>query len=227
MSDPVRLGLLDSGVSQDLLPRLPASKAFSLDDQGQVQSAEVLPDPIQHGDPIARILLTAAPDIALYNAQVFTQAQATHPATIAAGLDWLIKQDVHIINMSFGLRQNRAVLREACASAIEAGIILVAAAPARGPAVYPAAYPGVLRVTGDARCGLTEFSHLASEQADFGACPRSYQKPNPGAPVGGASFAVPHVSAALARYLAAGGDARDYYNYLAGLAFYHGPERRR
>ncbi|MCB1719781.1 MAG: peptidase S8 and S53 subtilisin kexin sedolisin, partial [Candidatus Competibacteraceae bacterium] len=136
-------------------------------------------------------------------------------------------QDVAIVNMSFGLRQNRAVLRQACATAIAAGLILVAAAPARGQAVYPSAYPGVLRVTGDARCALQEFSHLASEQADFGACPRSYAQPEHGAPVGGASFAVPHVSAALARYLAAGGKASDYYQHLTELAVYHGPERRR
>ena len=226
MSIPVGVGFLDSGVNADLAARIKVSKAFGLDAQGEVQTVSVLPDPLQHGDPIARILLTAAPDIALYNAQVFTTTATTSPLAIAAGMIWLIKQNVSIINMSFGLRQNRAVLRDACAHALQAGIILIAAAPARGPAVYPSAYPGVLRVTGDARCGLTEFSHLASSQADFGACPRSYEQSKPGTPVGGASFAVPHVTAALARYLGAGGDAADYYNYLAGLSSYHGPERR-
>ena len=223
----IRVGLLDSGVGAALLPRMAASSAFRLDEDGQVQTVEVMPDAILHGDPVAQILLSAAPAIALYNAQVFTQTNSTHPATIAAGLDWLLAQDVAIVNMSFGLRQNRAVLRQACATAIAAGLILVAAAPARGQAVYPSAYPGVLRVTGDARCALQEFSHLASEQADFGACPRSYAQPEHGAPVGGASFAVPHVSAALARYLAAGGKASDYYQHLTELAVYHGPERRR
>jgi hypothetical protein len=204
-----------------------ASQAFEWVEHDQIQHIEAQPDPIRHGEPIAGILFSAAPDIALYNAQVFTQANATQPVTIAAGLNWLLEQGVAIINMSFGLRQNRAILRDACTAALEAGVILVAAAPARGPAVYPSAYPGVLRVTGDARCGLKEISHLASEQADFGACPRSYEQPGSGAPVGGASFAVPHVSAALARYLAAGGAAADYYQYLAASAVYHGPERRR
>ena len=91
-------------------------------------------------------------DIRLANAQVFHDALQTSTACIAAALDWLCEQHVAVVNMSFGLQHDRRVLRQACAQALTKGTILVAASPARGVAVYPAAYPGVLRVT--RRCSL-------------------------------------------------------------------------
>jgi hypothetical protein len=224
----IRIGLLDSGVGSDpqLKRHIVGSCGFVLNDDGDVTEQPAVADPIDHGSAIARILISAAPAAALVNAQVFTQSNATAPASIAAGLNWLVAQRVAIVNMSFGVRQNRTVLKEACTGALAAGVILVASAPARGPAVFPAAYPGVLRITGDARCALQEFSHLASRQADFGACPRSDQQPAAGTPSGGASFAAAHVSAKLAGFLAEGGDPARAAAYLEKIAHYHGPERR-
>jgi hypothetical protein len=222
----IRIGLLDSGVNVELGERMLCSCAFQATEQGGIVAQQACADAIDHGSAIARILLAAAPDAQIVNAQVFHQAGVTAPDVVAAGLDWLLTQQVDIVNMSFGLRHNRAVLREACERALAAGVILLASAPARGPAVFPATYPGVLRITGDARCGLHEFSHLASRQADFGACVRAYTHPQTGSAVGGASFAVPHVAAALAEYLELGGDPAQAAAYLRRIARYHGPERR-
>lgn len=55
---------------------------------------------------------------------------------------------------------DRSVLRAAIARAIDSGIVVVAAMPARGEPAYPAAYPPVIGGTGDARCGLGEISVL-------------------------------------------------------------------
>jgi hypothetical protein len=224
----IRIGLLDSGVGPDpdVHEHILKARGFVLSAAGEVIVQEAGDDAIDHGTAIVRILISAAPAAVIVNAQVFSQSHATAPITIAAGLNWLVAQRADIVNMSFGVRQNRGVLRDACANALAAGVILVASAPARGPAVFPAAYPGVLRVTGDARCKLQEFSYLASSQADFGACPRSYDQPQAGAPSGGASFAVAHVSAKLACYLATGGEPAQAIAYLQQIARYHGPERR-
>jgi hypothetical protein len=62
------------------------------------------------------------------------------------------------------------VLAAAVARAIASGCIIVASMPARGAVVYPAAYPGVIRATGDARCAPGELSCLGP--GFFGACPR-------------------------------------------------------
>ena len=102
-------------------------------------------------------------------------------------------------------------------------MILVAAAPARGEPVFPAAYAGVVRATGDARCGPGELSFLSTRQADFGGHVRT------GATnVAGASVGCAHVTARAAAFLSAhpGGSAAQLRAWLAGQAIYRGPERR-
>ncbi len=126
---------------------------------------------VGHGSSVARTILAAAPSASIVNAQVFHDAIAAPPAAIAAALGWVVERGARVVNLSFGVRQDREVLRLACAAARAAGAILLAAAPARGSRVFPASYPGVIRVSGDARCAPDEVSRLASAQADFGACP--------------------------------------------------------
>lgn len=216
----VRVGLLDSGVDPPLRDRLIAAKSFIPNRDGVI-SQPLVADPTGHGTVMAEMLL-AVPGVELLGAQVFTRTGPTSPAVIAAGLGWLLGQGVQLVNMSFGLRQDRAVLRDACARAINAEVILLAASPARGAPVWPAAYPGVLRISGDARCAADELSDLASAQADFGACPQG------GDPrTGGASLATVRVMARVAEYLAAGGESGDIVAHLRELACYHGPEIRR
>jgi hypothetical protein len=97
--------------------------------------------------------------------------------------------------------------------------VLVAASPARGEPVYPAAYPGVVRATGDARCAPGEHSWLASAHADFGA------HGSAGA-VRGASAGCAHVSARLAALLAEGASPARALGALRERAHYTGAEHR-
>lgn len=90
------------------------------------------------------------------------------PSQIADAILWLISMKVDIINMSFGLRNNLSILREACEQALDKKILLVSAAPFQGEPVYPSNYKNIIRATGDARCKQGEVSWLHSEQADFG-----------------------------------------------------------
>jgi hypothetical protein len=98
-------------------------------------------------------------------------------------------------------------------------LILIASTPARGAPVYPAAYPGVLRVTGDARCGPAEVSALGGVPADYGACVRDVD----GTP-GGASLAAAHVTGLLAAGLAAA--ATDAAVVLGRAVRFRARERR-
>ena len=104
------------------------------------------------------------------------------------------------------------------ADALAAGLILIASTPARGAPVYPAAYPGVLRVTGDARCGPGELSALGVP-ADYGACVRDVD----GSP-GGASLAAAHVTGLLAAGLEVAGS--DAAAVLGRAVRFRGRERR-
>lgn len=225
MADPVRVGLLDSGVGEDLAAHVGASAAFRPRDEDAVDRGDTEPDRLGHGSALAGIILRHAPDAVLLNAQVLGPRGTTSAAAVAAGLAWLTDQGADLITLSLGLRVDRTVLRDACAAAIAAGCGLLGAAPARGAPVYPSAYDGVIRVTGDARCAAAQISHLASAQADFGACVRATDER---VPIAGASVAVAHacglVAAAFAPIDERGGAvARDV---LVRRADFHGPERK-
>jgi subtilisin family serine protease len=223
VSVEVLVGLIDSGVGHELGDRVAIQTAFVLADGERVERISSSPDAIGHGSSLARTILLAAPSVRIVSAQVFHRSMSASPAVVAAALRWLVEQRARLVNMSFGVRSDRDVLRAACAAAHAAGAILLAAAPARGSAVFPAAYPDVIRVSGDARCAPGEVSFLGSVQADFGACPRTED-----GSVRGASAAVAQLCGRAAAFLAEQPDANAaaLARFLDAAARYRGPERR-
>jgi subtilisin family serine protease len=218
----VLVGLLDSGVARELCDCVAVESAFALGDGERVARRPPTADAIGHGSSIARTILAAAPSARIANAQVFHGSIEAAPAVVAAALGWAVEHGARLVNMSFGVRSDREVLRAACAAARAAGAILLAAAPARGPAVFPAAYPGVIRVSGDARCAPGEVSLLGSAQADFGACPRTSD-----GRLRGASAAVARLTGRVAAFLAErpDADAAVVAGFLQTAARHRGPER--
>lgn len=211
----VRVGLLDSGLGPEHRPLAavyvpPKGSAFE----------PVRPDLTGHGTDMARIILNLAPQTELLLAQIFDRGLTASPARVAAGLDWCVEQGAHIVTMSFGLVRDEPALRAVCVRASAAGLDLVAAAPSRGPAVYPAAYPKVIAVCGDARCAVGEVSALEGDPADFGACnivPSSGRR--------GASCAAASLGGILAAWRAGGGTG-DATLYLKSISRFKGRERR-
>jgi hypothetical protein len=222
MKSELRIGVVDSGHSLAQRPQVVAGRRFYL--QGENLAEEALcDDPLGHGSAVIDAIKRRAPSALFCVAQVFDQRGVTSALQIAAAIDWLVEQKVRLINLSLGLRQDRSLLREACAVALERGVLLCASSPAQGAAVFPASYPGVLRVTGDARCGEQEWSWLDSQQADFAACVRGT---HPGQ--SGASLGCGALSGHIAHYLAEHRDAsnRQVIEWLRENARYRGPERR-
>tara|TARA_R110001583_G_scaffold1364_5_gene11112 strand:+ start:698 stop:1468 length:771 start_codon:yes stop_codon:yes gene_type:complete len=225
------IGLLDSGVSPQLMTRVVDARAFVKGEGGAVVVEQAQPDLLGHGSTLARIITARVPEARFLVAQIFVYQLSASANQAAAGLDWLVAQGAQIVNMSFGLRADRQPLAQACERALAAGVLLVAAAPAVGAAVYPSGYPGVIRVTGDVRCGADQFSELVSSQADYGACVRVT-----GSPVAGASVATAYLSAQLGRYYSReSADDQGLRTWLAERASYRGiaqhfalipPERR-
>lgn len=225
MSAAPSVGLLDSGANPALVSADCPRRSFGADGYGD----DGAPDLLGHGTALARIILAGNAPARLVVARIFMESFTCTPAAAAAGLDWLVGEDARAVNMSFGLREDRAVLREACERAAAAGVILLGAAPARGPGVYPSSYDGVIRISGDARLRPGEISVLGGLQADFGACPQPMEADrNDGKLVGGASFAVAHATAIALPFLAGnpGAGAADLCGYLTSIARFHGPERR-
>lgn len=220
----VRVGVLDSGIDDPAAP----ARAFKADTDGRVRAFPAGPDTLGHGSMIASAVRTLAPGATFAAAQIFQGRMTTTPAAAAAGLDWLVDQGARIVTLSFGLKADRPPLRAACERATRAGVLLIAAVPARGGPVYPAAYTDVISVTGDARLDAGEISVLDSE-ADFGAYAWPHGTAPDGRPVaGGASFAVATVAGRAAHYLAGHGGAcpDEVVAHLKSLARFKGAERK-
>lgn len=220
MSGEVRAGVVDSGCASRHAGRVGASAAFVLDG-GRVRRTAARDDRLGHGSRVADILLAQVPQASLLVAQVFDARLATTADQVAAALDWLVDQGVQLVNLSLGLRQPRPVLAAACARALRAGVVLCAAVPAIGPAVYPAGFPGVVRVTGDARCARGEIAALGAPHADFGAHVRPLDGGLAGA---GASMACAHLAGLAVQHLATGGSAASLHAWLVAHSRYHGVE---
>jgi Subtilase family len=218
MADPVRVGVVDSGWPVSLKDRVDRARSF-VTEGGDAQ------DRLGHGARTLQAIATLAPDARLAVAQVFGDALRTDGGTVARAVDWLIEQGVAVINLSLGVRQDHAPLRAACERARAQGCLVIASTPARGGPVFPAAYPGAVRVMGDARCAPGQHSALLLQHADFGAC---VLPPDGDRAHAGASFGCAHLSGRVAALLA-GGVAREraaVWQALVTSAAFHGPERR-
>ncbi len=212
----VRVGIIDSGIPAEARDDLVPAQDFSAArEDGSVT------DLLGHGAAVTTLI--AGPEVEFCVARVFDRHLSCNPADVAGAIDWLVSQDVRLINMSIGLRQDRSVLRHACEQALTRGVCLVAASPAQGAPVYPARYAGVVRATGDARCGRGDISWLNSPQADFGGYPGEVNSGPAGASIGCAS--VTAALAALAAQNPRWATAR-LCRGLSSTARFHGPEQR-
>lgn len=218
----IKVGIIDSGVTEPAPVCLAEAVSFIYEQGRVIKRDDGARDNLGHGGMVARIILAGSSVVALYSAQVFQEKLLTRPVQVAAAIDWLLERRVRIINMSFGLGKDRAILREVCARAVEQGVILVASVPARGKTVYPGAYPGVIRVSGDARCGAEEISAIDRALGYFGA-------QADGDAGGGSSAATARITKTVIEIMA-GMPKVDYQGIIERLgrrAAYQGREQRR
>lgn len=218
----VKVGIVDSGFAPHQATFIKASAAFMLHDDALWQ-CDCDKDRLLHGSRIVDVVHRVSPHSEIFVAQVFRDRFVTTAVQVAAAIDWLCEQNVQVINLSLGLRTDRPVLQQSVARAVEAGVLLCASSPAKGDAVYPSAYPGVLRTTGDARCAPDEWSLLATQYADFGAHVRSLDDH-----IAGASMGTAYMSGHIARFLSdhPGAGRAALGHYLKQSACYFGAEHR-
>ncbi|MHC8318523.1 subtilisin-like serine protease QhpE [Pseudomonas sp. LB3P31] len=222
MKPELRVGVVDSGHSVAQQVQVIAGRRFSLLGDGLAEG-DLDHDALGHGSAVIEAIGRRAPVAVFCVSQVFDQRGVTSALQIATAIDWLVAQDVRLINLSLGLRQDRILLREACASAIARGVLLCASSPAQGEGVFPANYPQVLRVTGDARCAEHEWSWLDSAQADFAACVHGTYPGQSGASLGCAALSG-HIASFLVEQPRASN--AQVVRWLQENARYRGPERR-
>ncbi|AYG44888.1 peptidase S8 and S53 subtilisin kexin sedolisin [Pseudomonas sp. Leaf58] len=220
MGTDVCVGIIDSGCSPEQGSSVRGARRFWLED-GQLREGEMLPDQLGHGSAVLAALQREAGPMPVLVAQVFTAQASTSALQVAAALLWLVEAGATLVNLSLGLQQDRPVLHQACAEAQAAGVLLCASSPAQGGPVYPASYPGVIRVTGDARCAPGQWSWLGTRQADFGGHVGANNR-------AGASLGCAALCGRIAALLREepGLNHQQVHDWLRRHATFTGPERR-
>jgi subtilisin family serine protease len=203
-----RVGLIDAGIDR----RHPVLRGASLQLHGCDGQAHASP----HGTAVASLLVGrgdgfrgAAAGATLYAADVYCDAPAGGSVeAIAQAFAWLAREKVGVINVSLVGPPNQ-VLERVVAAVLARGHVVVAAVGNDGPAappLYPAAWPGVVGVTGtDARrrvlpeAGRGAQVAFAAPGAELAAAASGDER---FVPVRGTSFAAPLVAGLLATRLA-------------------------
>ncbi|MFA6317534.1 MAG: S8 family peptidase [Elusimicrobiota bacterium] len=154
-----------------------------------------------------------APKAKLFGVKVLDADGSGDYSTIIAGIEWAVKNKIQVANMSLGAEEGMDALHEAVKAALNAGMLIVAAAGNNGGAVcYPAAYPEVVAVSAsNAADKITSFSSRGAE-IDFIAPGADIKSSVPGGGYDshdGTSMASPHMAglATLAAGLGYKGEA--------------------
>ncbi len=150
----LKIGMLDTAIELEHL----AFKHANIRQQGFI--ADTLNAPKSHGTAVAALLVSQNPKLPallphaqLYAAAVFHRqneySQGASLFNLIKGMNWLLKKQVSVINMSLAGPDN-PLLAKTIKQVIKKQVAIVAAAGNEGPTsnpLYPAAYPDVIAVT--------------------------------------------------------------------------------
>ncbi len=153
----VTVAVIDTGVQSDH-PDLGGQILLGRDYVGNVASGWTATDPNGHGTHVSGILAAvannavgitgAAPGIKILPVRVLDDTGSGTMANVAAGIQWAVSQGADVINMSLGGTSSDVLLQTAVNAALNAGVVVVAAAGNNSNSVpfYPGSYSGVVAV---------------------------------------------------------------------------------
>jgi len=149
-----------------------------------------------------------APQVKLYAVKVLDENGSGTVASIIAGIEWAVDENIRVLNMSLGSHISSRALEEACDAAYAAGSLLVAAAGNSGLGLglannvgYPARYDSVIAVAAsDSNNKLASFSSTgpAVELIAPGVSILSTTPDDSYSTYSGTSMASPHVAGVAA-----------------------------
>ena len=219
----VAVAVLDSGVDRAVLE---AKHAGSPRIEGGVflaERAEPLPyegkQSTPHGTTVADIILTLAPRVRIFSADVFGPAGTCEVETVIKALQWAIERwQCKIVNLSLGVAEQRLQQlprRQHFLRAIEQAyfkdVLVVAAAHNDHPLTrsYPAVFaPPLLSVDKNLFGDPLHFAYELREQIEFQAHGRGYLGPFAHEPA--TSWAAPHLTGIAARILSLKPDLKPF-----------------
>jgi subtilisin family serine protease len=223
----VRVGILDSGVERSVLAAKHQARGQEL---APIEGGVFTPDRTEplpydghqsapHGTTVADIILTLAPRVRLFSADVFGRRGGCEVDVVLRALHWAI--DVwkcKVINLSLGVPehrleqvQRRYQFLRAVEEAYYKDVLVIAAAHNDHPLTrsYPAVFaPPLLSVDKSLFNDPLEFAYQLREQVEFQAHGRGYLGPFAGEPA--TSWAAPHLTGIAARLLSLRPDLKPF-----------------
>jgi subtilisin family serine protease len=172
-----------------------------------------------HGTTVADIILTLAPRVKLYSADVFGPTGSCEVETVIAALRHAIDVwKVKVVNLSLGVPEHklqqvarRQQLQRAIEEAYFRDVLVFAAAHNEHPITrsYPAAFaPPLISVDKGPFDDPLQFAYVLREQVEFQAHGRGYLGPFAREPA--TSWATPHLAGIAARILSLKPDLKPF-----------------
>jgi subtilisin len=152
-------------------------------------------------------VIGVAPEADLYAVKVLDGAGFGLEAWIIAGIEWAVFNGIEIINLSIEGPDAQG-LHDACYSAYDAGVLLVAAGGnslvGEGPVEYPAAYESVMAVTATDAFDMPGYFSPVGEELELAAPGVDVLSTVTGGSyeyLSGTSQAAPHVTGTAALFI--------------------------
>ena len=195
MNQPVRIGVLDSGVCRTHPHVGKIVDGITISADGVVAGYE---DNLGHGTAVASIIHHLNPDADLLAVKIFDSKLATSLRAVIRAIDWCLEHDIQVINLSLGTLnpEYRSAFEEAVEKTREAGAVIVSALEMNGD---PALHGSLAGVIGVVEADQYQVCHRYGKPV-YTAPP--YPREIPGVPrernLKGVSFAVARISAKVA-----------------------------
>jgi subtilisin len=223
----IKVCVIDSGIDQQVLQKRFAERGLAIHPiAGAIFSSE-RPEPLPyegqqsspHGTTVADIILSLAPRVRLYSADIFGYQGNCELDVVLRALHWAI--DVwkcKVVNLSLGVPEHRLQQiqrRYQLLRAIEEGyyrdVVIFAAAHNEHPFTrsYPAQFaPPLISVDKGTFADPLQFAYTLREQIEFQAHGRGHFGPFANEPA--TSWAAPHLAGIAARILSLRSDLKPF-----------------
>jgi len=223
----VAVAVIDSGVERAILEKRFADRGQPFQPIDGAVFRPNVPTPLPydghqsspHGTTVADIILTVAPRVTLYSADVFGPQGTCEVETVVAAIRHAIDVwKVKVINLSLGVPEHklqqaprRLLLQRTIEEAYFRDVLIFAAAHNDHPTTrsYPAAFaPPLISVDKSLFDDPLRFAYVLREQIEFQAHSRGYLGPFSREPA--TSWATPHLAGIAARVLSLKPDLKPF-----------------
>jgi subtilisin family serine protease len=189
----LRIGIVDTGVNpwHSHVRGQVAGCRIAVGPDGTLYEDDDFRDPVGHGTAVAGVIREAFPDAEIFAVRVFDDANTTFPSLVARGILRAAAAGCDFVNVSVAVPPGagEAVLRDACATAIAAGCVIVASTRGDQAGWLPASLPGVYAVTADDSLASGEIREAGPRRLIAAGKPRDLERIGERGNLRGPSFA--------------------------------------